>query len=318
MHPIIRKDNISFLFALFLTAVTVWAEEPIQPIPLHVEYDRAKAELGKALFLDPNISSDGSVSCHSCHDFNHGGADPRPVSIGVHGKKGNANAPTVFNRYFNFRQFWNGRAKDLKDQANGPIHNPVEMDMIPQEIEKYLISNGYYNGAFQEIYRRPPTYGDMLDAIAEFEKALYTPNCKFDRYLRHEKGVRLTKREAEGYRLFKMLGCVTCHNGINIGGNSYQKMGLIHPYRWHRGTPDRYALTRKEADKNIYKVPSLRNVALTAPYFHDGSAPTLREARKRMANHNLGFELSPSEIDALLAFLKTLTGEPPATMKGIP
>ncbi|WP_236579121.1 cytochrome-c peroxidase [Hydrogenimonas urashimensis] len=302
------------MLALFVPMVAM-AEEPILPIPLKVPYDRVKAKLGKILFFDPKISSDGTVSCHSCHDFNHGGADPRPVSIGVHGKRGNANAPTVFNSYFNFRQFWNGRAKDLKDQANGPIHNPVEMDMVPAEIEKYLLSNDLYADSFQKIYKRPPRYDDMLDAIAEFEKALYTPNCKFDRYLRKEKGARLTDHEARGYRLFKTLGCVTCHNGINVGGNSFQKFGLIIPYRWSEKFPDRYDITHDPKDKNVYKVPTLRNIALTAPYFHDGSAPTLKKALQKMAYHNLGFELSKKEIDAIEAFLRTLTGEKPAILR---
>jgi len=287
----------------------------IQPIPQTIPYDREKARLGRQLFFDPHLSRDGTVACVTCHHPDSG-ADTTPVSIGIAGQKGGANTPTVFNSVFNFRQMWNGHARDLKEQVRMPVHNPVEMAMDRDAIARYLGKNPRYREAFRRLYGHDPDFDTMSDAIAEFEKSLITPNCKFDRYLRHE--VSLSPEELRGYKLFKRLGCVTCHNGINIGGNSYQKMGLIHPYRWHRGTPDRYALTRKEADKNIYKVPSLRNVALTAPYFHDGSAPTLREALKRMAYHNLGFELSPSEIDALLAFLKTLTGEPPATMKGIP
>ncbi len=311
-----KNYNIALFFMLLLICFPGWADEPIKPIPLKVDYDKAKAELGKMLFLDPQISSDNSISCHSCHDFDHGGADPRPVSIGVHGAKGNANAPAVYNAYFNFRQFWNGRAKDLKDQANGPIHNPVEMDMSPSDIEKYLEQNGYYNQAFRTIYNHPPTYDDMLDAIAEFEKALFTPNCKFDRYLRKE--ISLSASEAKGYRLFKTLGCITCHNGINIGGNSFQKFGLIIPYRWSAKFPDRYDITHDAKDKNVYKVPTLRNITLTAPYFHDGSVATLKEALQKMAYHNLGFELSEEEIVAIETFLKTLTGERPAIIDGAP
>ncbi len=314
MYPDPKKYNYILLIISFFLVVFVQAEEPIKPIPLKVDYDAAKAELGKVLFLDPKISSDGTVSCHSCHDFNHGGADPRPVSIGVHGAKGDANAPTVYNAYFNFRQFWNGRAKDLKDQANGPLHNPVEMGMSPVDIEKYLDSNGYYGKAFRKIYRRPPTYDDMLDAIAEFEKALYTPNCKFDRYLRKE--TKLSALEEKGYRLFKRFGCVTCHNGINVGGNSFQKFGLIIGYRWKESFPDRYRITHDPKDKNVYKVPTLRNIELTAPYFHDGSAKTLKKALQMMAYHNLGFRMNRQEIRAIEAFLKTLTGEKPAIIGG--
>ncbi|WP_456450589.1 cytochrome-c peroxidase [Hydrogenimonas sp.] len=301
------------VLALLFAAPAGATEEPIQPIPLHVDYDKEKAALGQLLFMDPQISSDGSVSCHSCHSFDHGGADPRPVSIGVRGAKGNANAPTVYNAYFNFRQFWNGRAKDLKDQANGPIHNPVEMDMVPADIERYLASNAYYDKAFRKIYGRAPAYDDMLDAVAEFEKALFTPNCKFDYYLREQ--TELSSLEAAGYRLFKTLGCITCHNGINIGGNSFQKFGLIIPYTWKPIFPDRYDITRDPKDKNVYKVPTLRNIELTAPYFHDGSAKTLKEALTKMAYHNLGFELTDAEVKAIEAFLRTLTGQKPAILK---
>ena len=310
------KSILLSILSLLAWATMVVADEPIRPIPRHVPYDKEKAALGKLLFMDPRISSDGTVSCVSCHDFDHGGADPRPVSIGVHGTKGNANAPTVFNAYFNFRQFWNGRAKDLKDQANGPIHNPIEMNMVPSAIEKYLRTNPWYDEKFRYIYGRSPRYEDMLDAIAEFEKALYTPNCTFDRYLRGE--APLSPLEKEGYRLFKTLGCITCHNGINIGGNSFQKMGIIVPYPWREDYPDRYAITHDPRDKNVYKVPTLRNIVLTAPYFHDGSAATLKEALQKMAYHNLGFKLNPSEIAALVAFLTTLTGEKPAILRENP
>ncbi len=308
-----RKFTTTILTFLSLSTLVLMGSEPIIPIPRHLEYDHAKAELGKVLFMDPMLSSDGTVSCHSCHDFDHGGADPRPVSIGVGGKKGHANAPTVFNAYFNFRQFWNGRAKDLKDQANGPLHNPVEMDMVPRRIEKYLRTNAYYKEAFVSIYHTPPTYEQMLETIAEFEKALFTPDCRFDRYLRGE--IELTAQEREGYRLFKTLGCITCHNGINIGGNSYQKFGLIFPYPWRPDFPDRFAITGDPSDKNIYKVPTLRNIALTAPYFHDGSAATLDEALERMGHHNLGFTLDAEEIELLKAFLQSLTGKKPAILR---
>ncbi|WP_353661698.1 cytochrome c peroxidase [Hydrogenimonas sp. SS33] len=308
------RDGILLSFFLLLLPLAAWAEEPIKPIPLHVPYDHEKAELGKALFADPNLSADGTVSCASCHSFDHGGADPRPVSVGVHGRKGSANAPTVYNAYFNFRQFWNGRARDLKDQANGPLHNPLEMAMVPRRIEKYLAQNGYYRSAFRKVYGRTPRYDDMLDAVAEFEKALYTPNCKFDRYLRKE--VKLSDEEAKGYSYFKTLGCITCHNGINIGGNSYQKLGLIIPYAWSETFPDLYQVTHNPFDKNVYKVPTLRNIDLTAPYFHDGSAATLQETLRKMAYHNLGFDLNREEERALIAFMKTLTGEKPAILKG--
>jgi len=305
-----------FLYLLFVTTLSATraaAADPIKPLPVTIEYDREKAELGRALFMDPGLSSDKKVACVSCHSFEHGGADPRPVSIGSHGKRGVANAPTVYNSYFNFRQFWNGRARDLKEQARGPLHNPTEMGMVTEEIERYLGGSDFYREAFRKIYGRAPTHDDALDAIAEFEKALITPNCKFDRFLRKE--TKLSELEYRGYKLFKTLGCATCHNGINVGGNSFQKMGLIFQYPWKEGSPDRYEITHFPGDKNVYKVPTLRNIELTAPYFHDGSVPTLELALKKMAYHNLGFDLSAEEIEALISFLKTLTGEPPPILR---
>ena len=306
---------MKYIFLILLTAGTahLWANEPIQPIPKTILYNHKKAKLGRLLFMDPMLSSDGTVSCHSCHDFDHGGADPRPVSIGVHGKPGNVNAPTVFNSYFNFRQFWNGRAKDLKDQAIGPLHNPVEMGMIPKKIETYISQNSYYNKLFHEVFHSEPTYEKALEAIAEFEKALITPNCRFDRYLRGE--IELSDMEKKGFQLFKTLGCITCHNGINLGGNSYQKFGLIFPYAWKAEYPDRYAVTHDPKDKNVYKVPTLRNIALTAPYFHNGSAASLEDALRKMGHYNLGFKLEENEIAALKSFLNTLTGEKPSILR---
>jgi cytochrome c peroxidase len=286
--------------------------EVIKPIPQSIPYDREKAGLGKRLFFDPRLSEDGTVACVSCHNP-ISGADSRAVSVGVKGQKGRVNAPTVFNSVFNFRQMWNGRAEDLREQVRIPVHKPVEMGMDAKKIERYLRFDPYYAPTFEKIYHRSANFRDMSDALAEFEKALITPNSRFDRYLRGE--IELSPREMEGWRLFKRLGCITCHNGINLGGNSFQKMGLINRYPWKSDAPDRYAVTHREFDKNIFKVPSLRNVALTAPYFHNGSAPTLRDALRMMTYHNLGFDLTDKEAECLVAFLKTLTGERPAILK---
>ncbi len=305
----------NILITLFFITVFIFAGEPIKPIPLHIKYNYQKAKLGYMLFMDPNLSSSGKVSCATCHDLNRGGVDPRKtaVSAGVDGQKGSSNAPTVFNSYFGFRQFWNGKAKNLDTQAGGPLHNPVEMGMDNQKIQKYLRSNKFYVKEFKAIYHEKPTAKDVANAIAEFEKALFTPNCKFDKYLRGE--IKLSKEEKKGYELFKTLGCIACHNGVDIGDNSYQKMGVIHPYKWQRNIPDRYAITHKRSDKNVFKVPTLRNILLTAPYFHDGSAKNIKEALNSMAYHNLGLKLTPDEIKALIAFFKTLTGQKPAILK---
>jgi len=284
----------------------------IQPIPRTIPYDHAKAALGKRLFFDPGLSGDGTVACVNCHTP-RSGADGRPVSIGIGRQKGRVNAPTVFNSIFNFRQMWSGRARDLREQVRMPVHNPGEMGMDEQQITRYLNETPPYRSLFMKIYRRPANFTDMSDAIAEFEKALITPDSRFDLYLRGEG--KLSRLEMKGYKLFKRLGCITCHNGINLGGNSFQKMGLIHRYPWEEKNPDRFTLTRLEEDKNIYKVPTLRNIALTAPYFHDGSVSTLEEALRKMAYHNLGFDLTTDEIEALSAFLRTLTGKSPAILR---
>jgi len=294
---------------LILIYSILLASEPIKPIPQTISYDKTKAELGKLLFFDPILSKDKSVACISCHDFEHGGADPRPVSIGVNGKKGSVNSPTVYNAIFNFTQFWNGRAKDLNEQLEGPLHNPVEMAMSNEEIEKRLNNSKFYKKLFKKIYKKNRIeYYMIKDVIVEFEKALTTPNAKFDKFLRGE--TKLSTKEYKGYVLFKRLGCIICHNGINIGGNSFQKIGSVIPIR-KKPNNDRYQITKNPEDRFVYRVPTLRNITLTAPYFHDGSVKTLKEAINIMAYHNLGFRLNQKEQNLILAFLHTLTGEKP-------
>jgi len=297
---------ILYFFAI-VTALAHGAE-PIAPIPESIPYDAAKAAGGEKLFFDPILSRDYTISCATCHDFSKGGADARNVSTGIHHQKGSMNAPTVLNSIFNFTQFWNGRAKNLTEQALGPIHNPIEMGLTPAESTLRLKGDPAYSNAFEKITgRRTITANDIAIMIAEYEKTLITPNGRFDLYLRGEKS--LSPKEMEGYQLFKTLGCISCHNGVNVGGNSYQKMGAILSIERKAKTDDRYAITHRERDKNVFKVPTLRNIALTAPYFHDGSAATLREAINKMSYHNLGIKLSEKEIDSLLTFLNTLTGK---------
>ncbi len=297
------------LIVLIVFATLLFSQDAIIPIPQKVSYDKAKAALGKALFFDPTLSADGTVSCATCHSFAHGGADDKPVSIGVFGKKGRMNSPTVLNARYNFRQFWNGRAKDLAEQIDGPVHNPVEMGLSTEALVEKLSQNDYYRQTFAKLFGPGPiTYKRYKEALVEFEKSLVTPNSKFDRFLRGE--AKLSPIEMQGWHLFKMRGCITCHNGINLGGNSFQKIGSIMPYE---GAPldDRYTITKNPKDRYVYKVPTLRNVALTAPYFHDGSVATLKDAIQKMAYYNLGTLLSDHEVAALEAFLRTLTGEIP-------
>ncbi len=300
------------LLIFIILTLTLAAKEPIEPIK-PVPYDIQKAKLGMTLFMDTGLSSDNSVSCESCHKFEHGGADNKAFSVGVKGRKGFINSPTVYNAVFNFRQFWNGRAKNLKDQEVEPLRNRHEMNMSKDKIVAYLKSNDYYIKEFKKIFNKEPNFDNMLDSIVEFEKSLVTQNSKFDKYLRKE--AKLSKKESEGYALFKMYGCVTCHNGKNVGSNSFQKIGVINPFPWSPKTLDRYAITKNPMDKNVFKVPTLRNVELTAPYFHNGIAKTLKEAIRNMGYYNLGFELEDDEIDKIEAFLKTLTGKKPQILK---
>ena len=296
-------------FLLVLFAVLCTANEPIKPIPQKIAFDEKKALLGRELFFDTSLSRDNSVACISCHNIYNGGADARIVSRGFEGKKGNIQAPTVLNAVFNFRQFWNGRAKDLYEQAEGPLNNPVEHNMTPALIEQRLKANEHYAKKFAALYKDGVTYKNAIDAIVEFEKALTTPNSKFDLYLQGK--TKLSNKEQRGYTLFRKLGCISCHNGRNIGGNSFAKIGMFTPYDNPKKYPDRYALTHNPLDKNVFKVPTLRNIALTAPYFHDGSQKTLKDAIKAMGFYNLGIELDKEEIDAIEAFLRTLTGKLP-------
>ena len=313
------RPFLQFLLYAFLLASSgsALANQPIIPIPRHLDIDLDKARLGQRLFSDKRLSRDLSTACATCHDPKRGGVDHRPVSTGVEGRKGKLNAPTVWNAWFNFRQFWNGRAEDLKEQARGPIHNPMEMDMRDELVDARLQADSGYRRDFGRIYRRKPNLEDALDAIVEFERALYTPDSRFDRWLRGDR-TALTEEELEGYRLFKRIGCISCHNGINVGGNSYQYFGAVVPIKGLRKTGDRYALTGDDFDRARYKVPSLRNITRTAPYFHDGSVARLDEAVRLMAYHNLGFDLTEEEVDKIVAFLRTLEGKPPAILDGTP
>ncbi|MES9862311.1 MAG: cytochrome c peroxidase [Candidatus Thiodiazotropha sp. LLP2] len=290
------------------------ASPVLEPLPRKVEYDEAKAQLGKRLFFENKLSKDFSVSCASCHDPDHGGAEPREVSIGIGKQKGKLNAPTVYNSFFNFRQFWDGRARDLKEQASGPLHNPIEMAMTVEKIEQRLNSHAIYRELFYQVYGQTRVrYEDVVDAIVEFEKALITPDSRFDQFLRGE--IKLAEDEKKGFLLFKTLGCITCHNGINLGGNSYQYIGAVNPLEQDVEGGDLYSRTQDPFDHNRFKVPSLRNIELTSPYLHDGSKQTLGETLATMAFHNLGFHLTDEENQLLTAFLKTLTGKRPRILE---
>ncbi|PHR59073.1 MAG: cytochrome B6 [Arcobacter sp.] len=287
--------------------------EAILPIPLEVKYDKKRASLGKKLFFDSGLSKDGSISCASCHHLPGSGADVTPFSFGVNGTEGGIHSPTVLNSAFNFVQFWDGRAKNLQDQAKQPISNPLEMASSLPAALAYVKTNPAYLQAFNASYEEGLTEESLVDAIAEFEKALYTPNAPFDKYLRGDK-TALNKEEKEGYTLFNEYGCISCHNGINIGGNMYQLFGALRLYQSKKDNLGRFNVTKKESDKYFFKVPSLRNIALTPPYLHDGSAVTLKEAITKMMEYQVGMIANAEDIDKIEAFLKTLTGDSPSIL----
>ncbi|MGI0119346.1 cytochrome-c peroxidase [Zooshikella sp. RANM57] len=306
----------AFLFVCISTFIndamgTALKNEPIQPIPSDISYNQNKVELGKMLFFDPRLSKSGWLSCNSCHNLAMGGDDNRPSSIGHQWQIGPINSPTVLNARFNVAQFWDGRAKDLQEQAGGPIANPKEMASNHQLAIKILQSIPDYQRMFEKVYdSKRISINDVTDAIAEFEKTLVTPASRFDQWLLGDES-QLTKQEEEGYHLFKTKGCVACHNGVGVGGNSYQKFGIVKPYDKDKNSLGRYNVTKKEEDKYVFKVPLLRNIELTAPYFHDGSVWDLNEAVSMMADYQLGIKLSDNETSKIVAFLKTLTGKQP-------
>ncbi|GJQ47682.1 cytochrome c551 peroxidase [Candidatus Kuenenia stuttgartiensis] len=286
------------------------SKEPIKPIPINFDNNRAKTDLGKRLFFEPRLSKSGWITCNSCHNLSTGGADNLPTSIGHKWMSGSINSPTVLNSKFNLAQFWDGRARDLKEQAKGPIANPMEMASSHDLAVEVLQSIPEYVKWFKEVYGEEGiTIDTVADAIAAFEETLTTPNARFDLWLRGYD--RISKTEEEGYALFKEKGCIVCHNGVGVGGGSFQKFGIAKPYEKDTGTLGRYNVTKAVEDKYVFKVPLLRNIELTAPYFHDASTWRLAEAVQVMAAYQLGIKLTEDETNKIVAFLKTLTGDRP-------
>ncbi|GGF63972.1 hypothetical protein GCM10011338_15400 [Alteromonas lipolytica] len=295
------------------------SSEPIIPIPLVHQQNPLKANIGKLLYNDPRLSADNTVSCASCHRLELGGTDRLATSIGVKGAKGPVNAPTVFNSAFNFLFFWDGRAASLEAQIDGPIHNQHEMASSWPEILDKLKADKDLLLAIQQAYAEPLSEQVIKDAIASYEKTLITPNSPFDRYLRGDLAA-LGQRAKRGYKLFKSYGCSSCHQGVNVGGNMFERMGVVRDYFSERGNLTRadygrYNVTGKEEHKFEFKVPSLRNIAETAPYFHDGSAQSLEAAVEVMAYYQLGRKIPPADQQAIVAFLHSLTGELPEDAK---
>jgi cytochrome c peroxidase len=305
-------------FQLLLTATAcslalgVSANEPVAPIEPAQNINQDMAELGKQLFFDPRLSKSGFISCNSCHNLSMGGTDNIPTSIGHQWQQGPINSPTVLNSRYHLAQFWDGRAADLKEQAAGPIANPAEMASTHELAVKVVASIPGYVSSFEQVFGNGEVNIDRItDAIAEFEETLVTPNSRFDQWLKGNKKA-ITEEEQAGYELFKSSGCVACHNGPAVGGGSYQKMGVIKPYKTDNEAIGRAGVTDKDSDRFFFKVPTLRNIELTYPYFHDGAVNTLTDAVNTMGTIQLGKQFSEQENAQIVAFLKTLTGDQPA------
>ncbi len=291
------------------------AAEPVRPIDQVLDVDQAKAALGFALFHDTCLSVDNTVSCASCHALETAGVDNHQYSHGVDDQLGGVNAPTVYNAVYNFVQFWDGRAETLADQAAGPPLNPIEMasESFDQIIAK-LNADKKFAKEFKAVYPDGFTQANITDAIEEFERTLITPDSRFDKWLRGDDSA-ITPDELAGYELFKAYNCATCHVGPNLGGQSYELMGLRRHYFADRGMElthednGRYKETQKERDRHRFKVPGLRNVEHTWPYYHDGTRHTLEEAVLDMGKYQSGVDMTDEEVDLITSFLLTLTGE---------
>ncbi len=311
--------TLSIASALPCVVHTVQAE-PISPIPLAIEVDKNKVALGRKLFHDTRLSKDNSISCATCHDLANGGDDGKPVSMGVKNAMGLINTPTVFNSAYNFKHFWNGRASSLEEQVDAPVQASNEMDEIWPRVIAKLYKDSAYPAEFEKTFNDKITREHIKASIAEFQRSLITPNSRFDQYLRGNHQA-MNQQELQGYQAFKDYGCISCHQGMNVGGNMFQVFGVINSYFKHRGTEltdadkGRYTVTGRKEDMHMFKVPSLRMVAHTAPYFHDGSQATLRDAVDAMFKFQLGREAPDQDKDAIVAFLKTLAGQYPGAPK---
>lgn len=274
--------------------------------------EERRIELGRLLYFDPRLSRSQQISCNTCHQLNRYGVDNEPTSSGHKGQRGDRNSPTVFNAGFHFVQFWDGRAKNLEEQAKGPVLNPVEMAMPSADhVVAVLKTIPAYPTQFREAFpgeKDPLTYDNVAKAIAAFEDRLVTP-APWDRFLEGDR-TALDNQAKAGFLVFTQVGCQACHAGVLLGGNLYQKLGSVVPYPDQSDT-GRFEFTKEEADRMYFKVPSLRNIEKTGPYYHNGKVATLEEAIRLMGKHQLGRELTTEQIGQIAHWMKSLTGEIP-------
>jgi cytochrome c peroxidase len=301
------------LFGIMINIPAAVADvEPITPIaPPAV--DTAKAELGRKLFDDARLSRTNSVACASCHRLEMGGADGRSQPLGADARPLDFNSPTIFNAALNYRLNWRGNFRTLEEQNEAVLLDRRLMNTTWEQLLAKLRIDQDYVRAFRDVYGSGPERTHVLDALASFQRSLVTPDARFDRYLNGQSDA-LTSEEEQGYQLFKSYGCISCHQGRNLGGNLLQRFGVFYdPFAQRANISDadlgRYAVTRSDSDRHVFRVPSLRNVAVTPPYFHDGSAASLADAVDIMARAQLGRDLPGKDIELIVKFLATLTGE---------
>jgi cytochrome c peroxidase len=318
-HLMLRSCVLAAAFASAALCVDIPAEKlkAFAPLPAVAAspsnpITKAKVELGRMLYFEPRLSRDQKLSCNSCHDLAKYGVDNEPTSTGFRGQHGDRNAPTVYNAAAHFVQFWDGRAKDVEAQAVGPMMNPVEMAMPSEElVVAVLKSIPEYVEAFKRAFPGEPDPVNITNAakaIGAFERELMTPS-RWDAFLKGDQSA-LSEVEKEGFLKFVDAGCAACHNGALLGGNSYKRLGIAKAY------PDKKDIgvakvSKKADDRFVFKVPSLRNITKTGPYFHNGSVPTLDAAVTRMAEYQLGKPLSPADVKAITTWMNALTGRLP-------
>jgi cytochrome c peroxidase len=290
-----------------------FGNQPIEPLPLTVEFDAARAALGEALFAEPRLSGDGKVACRDCHRAGHGLADDKPHSSVSGRPESSVNSPTVYNVRFLYKLSWGGKHESLESHIDALMVNPKIMASSWELATEHLAEDLGYRQKFAVVFPDGLTPANVRSAVLHYERSLVTPNAPFDQYLRGNAHA-VSPEVKRGYAMFKSYGCSSCHQGIAIGGNLFERFGVLRDFFADRGHFDdadlgRFNVTQREQDRFVFRVPSLRNVALTAPYFHDGSAATLEQAVTDMANYQLGRDLDERDRSALVAFLRSLTGE---------
>lgn len=319
------RSVMFLLIVILIPSLTVAADELMEkaqkrfkPIPKTTpemqgkSFTNEKINLGKMLFFEPRLSSSALISCNTCHNVGMGGADYQETSVGHRWQKGPRNAPTVLNSVFNMAQFWDGRAEDLKQQAKGPVQASVEMNNTPEMTMKAVKSMPEYTSLFKKAFPGQPdpvTFDNLAEAIEAFEATLITPDAPIDQYLRGNRNA-LTTAQKDGLKLFMDKGCVSCHGGINMGGEAYFPFGLVEKPKSEimAGDMGRYKITKSKSDEHVFKSPSLRNIDLTPPYFHSGKVWSLKEAVQVMGTAQLGDTLTMDETEKIVGFLKTTTG----------